>query len=134
MAMSVGILAFPFQANAQSKPASSNGKPATADELAVYTAIAFVNICSLAADGVGMQKSMPAAVRSVVTVLDQKHGGRIASVPEKLTPQQLGNGVATELVLRVKNGCYNALSAADKAELDKNVKAIEEAMARSKNN
>lgn len=128
IAISLGIFAFPLQANAQSKPAAANLKPATADELAVYTAIAFVNICALASNGVGMKKSMPAAVESVAMVLAQKHGSKISNLPNELTPQQLRNGVATELVLRVKNGCYDSLSAEDKKELDKNVKTIEDSM------
>ena len=79
-----------------------------------------------------MDQSMPAAVGSVVTVLVQKHGSSVAGVNQKLTPQQLANGVATDMLVRIKRICYKTLSATDQKKIDENIAKIESSMKQPK--
>jgi hypothetical protein len=133
----LALLQSPLPALAQAKPAATpaapaNQKPATPSEVDAYTAIGSVNVCLLSQAKIGMDQSMPAAVESVVTVLVQKHGSSVAGVNQKLTPQQLANGVATDMLVRIKRICYKSLSAQDQKKIDENIAKIEKSMKQPK--
>lgn len=97
-------------------PAAAATKPATQQDLDVYSQMGAINICVLNSNKVGLDKSLPAATDMVASVLMGFHGGVIqgANNNQKLNNNQLANGAIINLAARVQVLCLDKLSEVDK--------------------
>jgi len=105
-------------------------KPATDREVNIYNQMGAVNICVLATNQVGIDKSLPANLEMIVSTLNFVHGGIIqgANNNAKLQPNQLANGTVFGVVPRVKQMCFDKFSAADKKTIDDLMAQIQKAL------
>ena len=112
---SLGTPAAWAQAKAPAAAAPA-AKPATQQDLDVYSQMGAINICVLNNVKVGLDKSLPASTEMMVSVLLGMHGGVIqgANNNQKLSNNQLANGAIINLAARVQGLCLDKLSDADK--------------------
>ena len=115
--------------NAAPPKPGAPAKPATQDEIFLYTQMGAISTCSLLLDGkVPLDKAIPANVRMIVFVIKGKHGSSIVGVPERLQDDQLASGIYVQLIGKIKRLCYDKMSASDKSSIDKDISAIEKSI------
>jgi hypothetical protein len=79
---------------------------------------AAVNVCELAVeDKVPVQKSVLSNAKAMTYVVTNVYGSQVAGVG-RLTADQIANGSIVQVVGRVRQGCYDKLTAADKKFID----------------
>jgi hypothetical protein len=108
----------PTSTPTQPKAAPPQTKPATEDEVATYMGMAAVNMCNLAQLKQPFKEALTANIDMVVTILTQKHGSQLPGITNKLTPVQIANGSALQIVARVQAFCGSSLSPEWKKEVD----------------
>lgn len=119
----------PAAAQAQSAPpaAGTPTKPATRQDVAIYSQMGAFSSCSLAIDQkIPLQKTIGSNINMVAFVIRELHGSIIADVGSgKLSDTQLTNGAAADVIVRIKNLCYTNLATADKKFIDDNIAQIQ---------
>lgn len=132
-ASSVGMVTLPA-APALAQAAAAAIKPATQEEVAVYTTMGAVAACDLAVrQQVPLSKALPATSAMVAYVLSTRHGSQIQGVSNgKLNDEQLMQGSFIQIVGGIRRGCYDKLNATDKKEVDTIVSQVEKAAAADK--
>ncbi len=107
------------RAMAQGAPAVAT-KPASQQDVNVYSQMGAINVCVLNTSKIGFDKSLQASLEMIMPVLEGLHGGVIQGVNNgnKLSRDQLVNGMGAQILLRVQQMCGSKLSAADKKTLD----------------
>ena len=102
-------------------------KPASQEELLIYNTMGAVSVCDFAvAQQMPLSKSLPPNSRMVAYILTTLHGSEIAGGRSgKLSYEQLVNGASNYIILRVREGCYDKLTAADKELVDKVVSQLQ---------
>ena len=113
-------------------PALAQGaatKPASQDDVNLYSTMAAVSACDLAVgEQVPLAKSLLPNSRMVAYVLATRHGSEIAGVGSgKLGNDQLVQGSYIQIVRWVRQGCYDKLSATDKELVDKVIAQMQKA-------
>jgi hypothetical protein len=113
-------------------PALAQGaatKPASQEEVNVYNTMGAVSACDLAVgQQVPLAKSLQSNSKMVAYILTTRHGSEIAgSGGSKIDMQRLFQGSYFEIVFRVRQGCYDKLSATDKELVDKVISQLEKA-------
>jgi len=79
---------------------------------------AAVNVCELAVEEkVPVQKSVLSTAKAMTYVVTNVYGSQVAGVG-RLTAEQIANGSIVQVVGRVRQGCYDKLTAADKKFVD----------------
>ncbi len=104
-------------------------KPATQEEVNLYSTRGAVSVCDLAvSEQVPVTKSLVANSRMVAYVIANRHGSEIAGVgSSKLGNDQLVQGSYIQIVRWVRQGCYDKLSATDKEVIDKVIAQLQKA-------
>jgi hypothetical protein len=128
-AFSFSTLPALAQSGAPASRAAAPTKPATEQDVFLYTQMALVSTCNLVINGkVPLDKAIPANVKMVVSVITGLHGSSIAGIGSgKLTEEQLASGVYVSLLKRLKQSCYDNMGPTDKAMIDKDFASIEKA-------
>jgi hypothetical protein len=108
--------ALPLPAAAQAQAGAA--KPITQEAMNDMALAAAVNVCEMAVeDKVAVQKTVLATAKGMTFVVTNRYGSQVAGAG-KLEPQQIANGSIIQIVGRVRQGCYDKLSAADKKFVD----------------
>jgi hypothetical protein len=135
-AVAVGSVA-PMRGLAQAAPsaqAAAGTTPATERDVSIYVQLGAVNTCVLSSMKVPLDKALPAITESIVYVLNGAHGGVIqgANNNQKLNPNQLANGTVFQMMPRIKQLCYDKLTAEDKTKVDSVITQINNAIKQNK--
>ena len=126
--LSLACLPALAQTAAPPKPRTP-AKPATQEEIFLYTQMGAISTCTLVLDGkIPLDKAIPANVIMIVSVIKGKHGSSIVGAPERLQDEQLTNGTFVQLIGKIKRLCYDKMSASDKSSIDKDISAIEKSI------
>lgn len=101
-------------------------------EVNIYNQMGAVNICVQATKQVGLDKSLPANLEMIVSTLNFVHGGIIqgANNNRRLEPKQLANGTVFGVVPRIKQMCYDKLTAVDRQTIDDLMSQIQKVLRR----
>jgi hypothetical protein len=79
---------------------------------------AAVNVCELAVEEkVPVQKSVLSTAKAMTYVVTNIYGSQVAGAG-RLEAEQIANGSIIQVVGRVRQGCYDKLTAADKKFID----------------
>lgn len=98
--------------------AAPAGKPATLETMNAMALAAAVNVCELAVEQkVPVQTAVISNAKAITYVVTATNGSQIAGAG-KLEANQIVNGTIVQIVGRVKQGCYQKITAADKKFLD----------------
>ena len=135
-AVAVGSVA-PLPGLAQGAPSAKGAvgtTPATERDVSIYVQLGAVNTCVLSSMKVPLDKSLPAITESIVYVLNGAHGGVIqgANNNQKLNPNQLANGTVFQMMPRIKQLCYDKLTAEDKTKVDGVITQIDNVIKQNK--
>jgi len=88
---------------------------------------AAVTVCELAVeDKVPVQKSVIANAKAVTFLVTNRYGSQVVGAG-KLEAEQIANGTIIQVVARVKQGCYDRLTAADKKFVDDVLSEVQKA-------
>ena len=104
-------------------------KPASLEEVNVYNTMGAVSACDLAVgQQVPLAKSLQSNSKMVAYILTTRHGSEIAGYGgSKIDVQRLFEGSYFEIVFRVRQGCYDKLTATDKELVDKVIAQLQKA-------
>lgn len=79
---------------------------------------AAVNVCELAVEEkIPVQKTVLSMAKAMTYVVTNRYGSQVAGAG-RLEAEQIANGSIIQVVGRVRQGCYDKLSAADKKFVD----------------
>lgn len=115
---------FPVPTIAQQHSVPAN--PISDKELNLLLVGAALTTCELASNKVSYDISVQSSSSSVVSVIGQIFGGKIASVSTALTPQQIFSVVSTEVALRTNSICPKVVPEDTKKQLLQIVKNRQE--------
>ncbi|MEO1001478.1 MAG: hypothetical protein AAFX65_00025 [Cyanobacteria bacterium J06638_7] len=108
--------ALPLPASAQAQGAPSG--PISQAGMTDMALAAAVNVCELAVEEkLAVQKSVLAMAKAMTYVVTNRYGSEVAGAG-RLQPEQIANGSILQVVGRVKQGCYDKLTSADKKFVD----------------
>jgi hypothetical protein len=123
LALATGLAVAPARAQAQAAAA----KPASMELMNDLALAAAVNVCELAVeDKVPVQKTVISNAKAVTFLVTNRYGSQVAGAG-KLEADQIANGTIIQVVARVKQGCYDRLTAADKKFVDDVMTEVEKA-------
>jgi hypothetical protein len=107
-------LSLPGTVQAQAAPSG----PITQQGMNDMALAAAVNVCELAVEEkVPVQKSVLSTAKAMTYVVTNVYGSQVAG-PGRLEAEQIANGSIIQVVSRVRQGCYDKLTAADKKFID----------------
>ena len=107
-------LSLPGTAQAQGAPSG----PISQQGMNDMALAAAVNVCELAVEEkVPVQKSVLSTAKAMTYVVTNRYGSQVAGAG-RLEAEQIANGSIIQVVGRVRQGCYDKLSAADKKFVD----------------
>lgn len=108
------VLPLPAAAQAQGGPSG----PISQQGMNDMALAAAVNVCELAVEEkVPVQKSVLSNAKAMTYVVTNVYGSQVAG-PGRLTSEQIANGSIIQVVGRVRQGCYDKLTAADRKFID----------------
>ncbi|MGL6133307.1 MAG: hypothetical protein ACRC1L_03840 [Prochlorococcaceae cyanobacterium] len=108
--------ALPFPAAAQAQAAPTG--PISQQGMNDMALAAAVNVCELAVEEkVPVQKSVLSTAKAMTYVVTNIYGSQVAGAG-RLEAEQIANGSIIQVVARVRQGCYDKLTAADKKFID----------------
>ncbi len=88
---------------------------------------AAVTACELAVgEKLPVQKSVIASAKAITFLVSNRYGSQVAGAG-KLSNDQIANGTIIQIVARVKQGCYDRITAADKKFVDEVISEVEKA-------
>ena len=88
---------------------------------------AAVNACELAIEEkLPVQKSVLSNAKAITFLVSNRYGSQVAGAG-KLANEQIANGTIIQIVARVKQGCYDRLTAVDKKFVDEVISEVEKA-------
>ena len=122
-ALAASVAIAPAQAQA---PAAA-AKPAAMELMNDLALTSAVNACELAvAEKVPLEKSVIASAKAITFLVTNRYGSQVAGAG-KLSTEQIANGSIIQIVARVKQGCYDRITAADKKFVDGVLSEVEKA-------
>ncbi|MGB5136323.1 MAG: hypothetical protein WBN89_14225 [Prochlorococcaceae cyanobacterium] len=111
-------LTLPGAAQAQAQAPGAAARPISQDAMNDMALAAAVNVCEMAVEEkVAVQKTVLSAAKAMTYVVTNRYGSQVANAG-KLQPEQIANGSIIQIVGRVRQGCYDKLTAADKKFVD----------------
>lgn len=118
------FLPLPAAAQAQGGPSG----PIPQQGMNDMALAAAVNVCELAVEEkVPVQKSVLSTAKAMTYVVTNVYGSQVAGAG-RLTAEQIANGSIVQVVGRVRQGCYDKLTAADKKFIDDILSEVNRAM------
>ncbi|MFM7453750.1 MAG: hypothetical protein ACKO1V_07265 [Cyanobium sp.] len=114
-------------APARAQAPAAAAKPAPMELMNDLALTAAVNSCELAvAEKLPVEKSVIASAKAITFLVTNRYGSQVAGAG-KLSTEQIANGSIIQIVARVKQGCYDRLTAADKKFVDGVLSEVEKA-------
>lgn len=101
-------------------------KPATSDEMNTYVTMGAINMCTQAALKAPYQTAIESNVAMIVSVVAQKHGGKITGAPADLSREQIANSAAVQTLLRTDAFCAKQIPPEWKKDYDQVLSRIKE--------
>ncbi|MFM7547578.1 MAG: serine protease [Cyanobacteriota bacterium] len=106
---------------------SRSNKPAPMELMNDLAITAAVNSCELAvAEKLPVEKAVIASAKAITFLVTNRYGSQVAGAG-KLSFERIANGSIIQIVARVKQGCYDRLTAADKKFVDGVLSEVEKA-------
>ncbi|MEX1324762.1 MAG: hypothetical protein AB1Z21_11330 [Synechococcaceae cyanobacterium] len=107
---------LPHPAAAQTQGAATG--PISQQAMGDMALAAAVNVCELAVEEkIPVQKTVLSMAKAMTYVVTTRYGSQVAGAG-RLEAEQIANGSIIQVVGRVRQGCYDKLSAADKKFVD----------------
>lgn len=114
-------------APARAQTPAAAGKPAPMELMNDLALTSAVNVCELAvAEKLPVEKTVIASAKAITFLVTNRYGSQVAGAG-KLSTEQIANGSIIQIVARVKQGCYDRISAADKTFVDGVLSEVEKA-------
>jgi len=121
--LATGLSIAPARAQAQAAAA----KPASMELMNDLALTSAVNVCELAVEEkLPVQKSVLSNAKAITFLVSNRYGSQVAGAG-KLANEQIANGTIIQIVARVKQGCYDRLTAVDKKFVDEVISEVEKA-------
>jgi hypothetical protein len=121
--LATGLSITPARAQAQAAAA----KPASMELMNDLALASAVNVCELAVEEkLPVQKSVISSAKAITFLVTNRYGSQVAGAG-KLESEQIANGTIIQIVARVKQGCYDRLTTADKKFVDDVMTEVEKA-------